>query len=317
MKKQFLEQFKTKGEEVNDLFAVKTKGSVKPYKFGFMFTLVVSDKTDEMALSYFGGDKKDEVESLHRTFEVQDVIHVKGKTDDFTGPITIAVNTDGEIKKVDEFDISDFVPKTKKDISTMINELKDVISKIQDNDIKRLLDTIFTKEFMEKYSLAAAAKTIHHSFAGGLLEHVLSMVKISLRMVELYPELNKDLLIAGCILHDIGKVNEIKVKTAIDYTTEGHLVGHISMGQKMVNDVIEKLDNFPDILKHKIIHLILSHHGEKKLGSPVEPLLPEAHALHHIDMLDSQVQKVLQQKEKAYAGEKWVMYKDWPTLYLE
>jgi 3'-5' exoribonuclease len=143
------------------------------------------------------------------------------------------------------------------------------------------------------------------------------MIKIAQRVVEMHPDLDKDLLITGCIFHDIGKVKELKVKTAIEYTTEGHLVGHISMGQKIVTDAIEQLESFPDLLKYKIIHMILSHHGQKDWGSPVEPLLPEAIALHHIDNLDSKIQNILQQKEKANKNDKWLMNKGWPILYLD
>ena len=201
----------------------------------------------------------------------------------------------------------------------MVSELKDIISKIENVDIKQLLESVFNNEtFMEKYSKSPAASSNHHSFGGGLIEHVLSMIKISMKVVEMHPELDKDLLIAGCVFHDIGKVNELKASVSIEYTTEGNLLGHISIGQKMVNDWIDKLESFPDILKQKIIHMILSHHGEKKWGSPIEPLFPEATALHYIDNLDSSIQHVLQEKEKAGKDDKWIRdYKGYPKMYLE
>ncbi len=318
MKKQFIVDFKKRDEIVDDLFAVKNKESPRSYKNGTMFTLTVSDKTGETMLNFFGGDKKTETYAIYSSFEVQDVIHIKGKTDDYRGPISMSVNMDsGQIKKVDEFNMEDFMPMTKKDVIKMKEDFMSIISQVGNVDIKRLLLHIFDENFMKEYSKAAAASSNHHNFGGGLLEHVLSMIRIAERVVEMHPELDKDLLIAGCIVHDIGKVKELKVKTAIDYTTEGHFIGHISMGQKIVTDAIESLENFPELLKYKIIHMILSHHGQKDWGSPVEPLLPEAVALHHIDNLDSKIQNILQQKEKADKSDKWLMNRGWPTLYLD
>lgn len=322
MKSQYIENFTEKDKPVDSFFAVKEKQSVHTYtkeQSKYMFTLKISDKTGEMNLNYFGGDNQEEVKSVYQTFEVQDIVHIKGNTNYYNG-INIVVNPDtGFISKTDEFDVSDFLPMTKKDISQMVSQLKDIISKIENNDIKRLLESIFNDDnFMEKYSKSAAASFYHHNFGGGLIEHVLNMIQISMRFVEMHPELDKDLLIAGCIFHDIGKVNELKASTSIVYTTEGNLLGHISMGQTMTNNWIDKLENFPDILKQKILHMILSHHGEKKLGSPVEPLFPEAMALHHIDYLDSSVQTALQKKENANKDDEWLRdYKGFPTMYLE
>ncbi len=323
MKTQFIEGFTEKDKPVDSLFAVKEKHDVHPYtvsKSKFMFTLKISDKTGEMVLNYFGGENENDVKDVHKTFETQDIIQVKGTTNLYEGQMNIIVNpASGSISKIDEFDVSDFLPMTKKDISEMVSEFKKIISEITNNDIKRLLESVFNDDdFMEKYSKAAAASSNHHNFGGGLIEHVLSMMRVSILFVEMHPELDRDILIAGCIFHDIGKVNELKAGVSIEYTTEGNFLGHISMGQKMVNDWIDKMDGFPDILKQKILHMILSHHGKKEWGSPVEPLFPEAIALHYIDNLDSSVQNAIQQKEKAGKGDKWIRsYKGWPTMYLE
>ena len=284
-----------------------------------MFSVVISDKTDEMLLNYFGGENEEEVKSLYSGFENQNVIHVVGTTNEYQGRINIIVKPDaGLIEKTNDYDLQDFLPMTKKDVPQMISEFKEIISNIEDPDIKRLLEKIFNVEFLKKYSMAAAASSLHHNFGGGLIEHVLSMIKIAVRVVEMHPELDKELLIAGCIFHDIGKVNELKATITVEYTTEGHLLGHISIGQKMVNDWIDTLENFPDILKQKILHMVLSHHGKNEWGSPVEPLFPEAIALHHIDNLDSKIQHALQQKEKANTSDKWIYdYKGWPTLFLD
>ncbi len=321
MKNQFIDDFKgkEKGKIVDELFAVKKKESIKTYSKGFMFTLTVSDKTGQVTLSFFGENNKDDVEKIYAAFDEQDVVHVVGKIDDYYNPFGIAVNvSSGKIEKVTEYEKSDFIPTTKKDITRMTAELKQIISDIENEHIKKLLNVMFDVEFMEKYVHAAAAMNNHHNVRGGLIEHVLSMIQTAIKVVELHPELDKDLLIAGCIFHDIGKVRELKVENTITYTTEGHLVGHISMGQRMVNEAIDKLEGFPEIMKYKIIHMILSHHGEKKWGSPIEPLFPEAKALHHIDNLDSTVQTSIQDKENANKDDEWIKdYKGWPKLYLK
>ena len=320
MKPQYIEEFIEKDKSVDSFFSVKEKQNVRAYVNGHMFTLKISDKSGDMILNYFGGTNPEEVKSVHNTFQIEDIIHVQGITNYYNNAINIIVKPNaGFITKINDFDVSDFLPMTKKDISQMISQLKDIISKIGNNDIRRLLESIFNDDtFIEKYSKSAAASFNHHNFGGGLIEHVLNMIQISMRFVEMHPELDKDLLIAGCIFHDIGKVNELKATTSIVYTTEGNLLGHISMGQTMTNNWIDKLENFPDILKQKILHMILSHHGEKKFGSPVEPLFPEAIALHHIDYLDSSVQTALQKKENVNKEDEWLRdYKGFPTMYLE
>jgi 23S rRNA maturation-related 3'-5' exoribonuclease YhaM len=166
MKKQFIADFKKRDEIVDDLFAVKNKDSPRPYKNGTMFTLIVSDKTGETTLNFFGGDKNTETCEIYSLFEVQDVIHIKGKTDDYRGPISISVNIDsGQIKKVEEFAMEDFMPMTKKDITKMKADFKEIISQIGNSDIKRLLLHIFDERFMEEYSKAAAASSNHHTLA--------------------------------------------------------------------------------------------------------------------------------------------------------
>lgn len=161
--------------------------------------------------------------------------------------------------------------------------------------------------FMIKYANSPAASFNHHNFGGGLLEHVLNMIKISMQITELYPKLDKDLLVAGCILHDIGKVNELKMGTAIEYTNEGHLLGHIAIGMQIVSNAMNKVDDFPDILKQKILHMVLSHHGTKDKGSPVEPLIPEAVILHQVDYCDSRIQKIMQEIGNAGENDEWVL----------
>ena len=319
MKTQYVENLKNKDDPVDDKFAVKEKRAPRPYKFGTMFSLIVADKTGELLVNYFGGEDAETTKSLYSSFNTQDILAIKGKVDQFNGTFSISVNPDvGLIQKTDEFEISDFLSTTKKDIEQMKSELKTIISQIENPNIKNLIEHLFEDDaFFTKYATAPAASYMHHNFVGGLLEHVLSMIKISMKIVELYPKLDKDLIVAGCILHDIGKVRELKTGTSIEYTNEGHLLGHIAMGLQIVSDAMKELDDFPDILKQKILHLILSHHGSKDKGSPVEPLIAEAIVLHQVDYCDSRIQKTMQEIEKAGENDEWVNTKGWPTIFLK
>ena len=186
--------------------------------------------------------------------------------------------------------------KSSRDIPQMIAELRRTVSEIDNEHIKKLLES-FTgdDDFMrKKYSQAPAGKMWHHDFVGGLLEHVLSLIAMSKTIQKSHPELNLDLLIAACILHDVGKVVEYKITTAIEITTEGRLFGHLSIGYFMVAQRISEMPDFPDDLRLRILHMILSHHRELKQGAPVVPMFPEAVAFALIDDADAQSQHMVQ-----------------------
>ena len=297
MKNQFIDDF-TVNEKIDSLFAVIKKTDVRPYKNGYMFTLEVADRTGKTDLSYFGDSNKDELKKLWLTFKISDVVHIICKTQNFNNKITMLLNSDGTIEKTTDYDLEDFISKTEKNIDEMINEFKQIINDINQPNLKQLLNNIFNNSFIKKFSESPAATYYHHNFIGGLLEHILSMIKIAVCVSEIHPKLDKDLLISGCILHDIGKVKELCTTTIIMPTIEGSLLSHISLGYNMINKFIEDIPNFEEILKYKILHMVLSHHGKMEWGSPVEPMFPEAVALHNIDMIDSQIQIELQEKKR-------------------
>ena len=160
----------------------------------------------------------------------------------------------------------------------------------------------------------------HADLVGGLLEHVLSMIAISKTIAEQYePDLDLDLMIAGCMLHDVGKIFEYEAKAAIKFTVTGSLLGHIPIGAKMVGDEIDRLEDFSPVLKNKILHMILSHHGTKEAGSPVVPLFPEAVALHKIDDCDAQTKNAIQVKKELLETTSEDIAKRWPfeAMYLK
>ena len=220
--------------------------------------------------------------------------------------LDIAMNPGVKLEKILDYDIDDFIPKTSKDIPQMIQSLKDEISKISDPHIKQLLESFSNDdEFMKRYSTAPAAKKMHHDYIGGLLEHVLNLIAASKIIQSSHPKLDLDLLVAACILHDIGKIDEYEIGVKIDFSDDGRFYGHISIGYRLVAKMIEKISDFPKELERKILHMILSHHGELEYGSPVKPNFLEAVAFHHIDNTDATIQHVEQIIEKEKGGKDW------------
>jgi len=293
---------------IESLFAISSKGSLQKYKSkpGYWFGLTLSDKTGTLGTKFWGLDADDNdnaIEKLFDSLSVGDVVRVSGKIKSYQNKLEINIDEkDGNIiKKVEdgEYDLEDFMKKSSRDIPQMIAELRRTVSEIDNEHIKKLLES-FTgdDDFMrKKYSQAPAGKMWHHDFVGGLLEHVLSLIAMSRTVKQSHPELNLDLLIAACILHDVGKVVEYKITTAIEITTEGRLFGHLSIGYFMVAQRISEMSDFPDDLRLRILHMILSHHRELKQGAPVVPMFPEAVAFALIDDADAQSQHMVQAVE--------------------
>lgn len=317
-KKQYIKDLKA-NDIVEDVFSIQSKEQIRKYKDkqGVWFSLKISDSTGSLTLKYWGSDEQ-QTNILYSSVNEQDVVFVKGQVKEFRSELSIDVDpATGELRKMETYDKSDFVAKTSKNIDEMKSQLLSIISNIKNNDIKRLLKSFFDDEkLMSNFCECPAASTRHHNYIGGLLEHVLSLISITKKIVEIHSELDEDLLIAGCILHDVGKMKELEVKATIGYSTEGKLLGHINIGQKMVSDKIDTLDGFSPILRDKIIHLILSHHGKQEWGSPVEPKFPEAVALHYIDQCDAKIKDVIQKKKNAGEGE-WTYTRDFGDIYLE
>ncbi|MBP8819617.1 MAG: HD domain-containing protein [Syntrophomonadaceae bacterium] len=195
--------------------------------------------------------------------------------------------------KILEEDPLEYVKKPNVDIDTLIEQFEDIRNRVSDPCLQELLTRILTPEVRNTFFLAPAAKKIHHNYSGGLLEHTLNVAKLCTKAADNYPDLNRDLLISGALLHDIGKLQEYELKVVPEYTVEGRLLGHIVMGSELITAQIaqmraENLD-FPPKLEWMLKHMILSHHGSLEFGSPVIPLFPEAFMLYMMDNLDAKM----------------------------
>jgi 3'-5' exoribonuclease len=191
------------------------------------------------------------------------------------------------------------MPSTTQDVGVLWRALLSFVASFRNEDLKRLLTTLLADPALaEAYREAPAAKQLHHAWLGGLLEHVVSLLTLADRIAPHYPLLDRDLLLTGVILHDIGKIHELSWEIGFEYTVEGVLLGHIQMGSALVERTIDSLPNFPPRLKTLVLHEILSHHGKLEFGSPKLPMTPEALALSFIDDLDAKMQAIQNEFDK-------------------
>lgn len=274
------------GDRVFDIYLCKHKLSAvtkngKPYE-----SLILQDKTGTVDAKIWDPNNAGIAD-----FDTLDYIEVYGDVTSFQGALQVNVK---RIRKCQEgeYDPADYLPVSKFDIEEMFQELSGYINEIENKYLKQLLQEFFAKddEFIKAFKKSSAAKTVHHGFIGGLLQHTLSVVKLCEYYCGAYPLLNKDLLISAAICHDIGKVREISLFPQNDYTDEGQFLGHIVIGTEMVAEKINKIEGFPVLLASELKHCILAHHGEYEFGSPKKPAIMEAVALNFADNTDAKLQ---------------------------
>jgi len=269
---------------VDSVFLVKEKITAmakngKPY-----LNLRLMDKSGEV-----DGKVWDNVDVLGALFDRDDFIAVRSRASVYLGKMQLVVS---ELKKVPEEEVAlaDFLPETERDIREMEEELSALIGTIGDEHLKMLMGAFFENhEFMAVYRTAPAAKGMHHVYLGGLIEHSLAVARLVDQVVPLYPGLNRDLLITGALLHDVGKVRELTYLRSFDYSDEGKLIGHITIGIEMVREKIAAIKEFPQKLAMLLMHMLLSHHGQYEFGSPKRPKTVEATVLNYLDDLDSKI----------------------------
>lgn len=262
----------------------------KPY-----LNLTLADKTGQMeARVWEPGDPR-----IAREFERGDVVKLRGCVARFDDRCQIKVD---QLRKAQEGEaaLEDMLPATIFDVNELWSRLNATMQSIANPDLKRLLEAILTEpEIARAYREAPAARQLHHAWLGGLLEHVVSLLGLAEKVAAHYPMLDRDLLLTGVILHDIGKIRELTWATGFDYSVEGVLLGHIQMGVDLVEKTIACLPNFPPRLQTLVLHLILSHHGKLEFGSPKLPMIPEALALNFVDDFDAKMQAVKSEFEKS------------------
>ncbi len=281
---KFIETLR-EGERVSEIYLCKHKQTAltkagKPYD-----SLILQDKTGTLDAKIWdvGSAGIEEFDSL-------DYIYVMGDVTSFQGSLQLNVK---RVRKMDPSDCNpaDYLPVSEKNIGEMYKQLLGYVNGLANPYLKKLAENFFKDaDFAKRFQFHSAAKSVHHGFVGGLVEHTLSVVQMCDFMTKQYPIINRDLLLTAAMFHDIGKLEELSVFPENDYTDEGQLLGHIMMGAEMIGEKICQIPDFPKRLSIELKHCILAHHGELEFGSPKKPALIEALALSYADNTDAKMQ---------------------------
>lgn len=292
------------GMHVSEVYLCKTK-QIAQTKAGKDYgNLVLQDKT---------GTVDSKIWDLNSpgigNFDAMDYVHVDADVVVFQGNNQLNIR---RIRKADEgeYVAADYLPVSSKDIPTMYEELAGYARSIKNPYLSRLAAGFFIedKAFVRAFCFHSAAKSVHHGFVGGLLEHTLSVVKLCDYFAGFYPGINRDLLLTAAMFHDVGKLKELSVFPENDYTDAGQLLGHIVMGTEMVGERIRVIPGFPEKLERELKHCILAHHGELEYGSPKKPALLEALALNFADNTDAKMETMIEALRAGGANPGWLGY---------
>jgi len=297
MKTVFINQI-SPGEEVDDLFAIRNV-DIKDYSGGRMISVELVDKTGRINGVIWNGTA-DQMNVL----QSGDIYRVRGGVTTYKGKKQLTI---ASVDKSEDFDPDDFLPRGKIGRGELNNRLNQAIEQVHDLHYGKLLAVVFSKEhYLDKFLDGVGGKLWHHNYIGGLAEHTLCIFDLCVDFADRYAELDKDLLLTGALLHDIGKIESYSLAGVIDYTDSGRLLGHIVIGDRLVNEVITTLPDFPNEKRLKISHLILSHQGSPEQSSPVYPMIPEGMALYAADLLDSKLAALRRIKKKEQRpGVRW------------
>lgn len=277
------------GDSVDESFLVADKQLRANRQGNLYLHLELRDKTGSVGARLWNAS-----EGLARTFEPGDYLHVRGKTQVFQGALQIILS---HVEVVDPARIEpeDFLPQSTQNVARLSARLRELLFSMSNPHLRALVECfLIDEEFVRKFTTAPAGIKHHHAYHAGLLEHVVTLLTVADRIVDLYPDLDRDLLLAGIFLHDIGKIDELTYDRAFGYTDEGQLVGHLVMGVEMLRAKVERTSDltgepFPGELLLRLKHMIVSHHGTHEFGSAKVPMTLEAIALHFLDSLDAKV----------------------------
>ena len=302
MKKRFITDIRA-GDRVDDIFVLSEKILSQKKDGNNFLNVTLSDKTGTIK-----GVVWDNVDQIAAGITSGDFAHVNGSVSDYRGTLQVVIKN-MEPFSPDRVDPSDFLPKTSRDIEGMFERLVKRMDSITTDYLKALIDAFFKdKEFVNKFKTAPAGKKMHHAYIGGLLEHTLSMVSLADKIAGHYSGIDRDLLLSGAILHDIGKIDEFEYQFKIDYSDKGRLLNHIVIGIEMVDDKLSGIEHFPEDQMLLLKHLIVSHHGTREFGSPEPPKTIEAVLLNYIDEIDSKVNAIRDFIASEDPDETWTSY---------
>lgn len=292
------------GDMISSIYLCKDKKTLQTKAGKNYYSMQLHDKTGSVDGKVW--DLSNGIEH----FDSMDYIQVDAQVTSFQGALQLNIR---RIRKAveGEYDPADYMPCSKRNMDEMYDELVSVIHTVKEPHLLKLLQMIFIEDtdFVKAFKIHSAAKTMHHNFAGGLLEHSLSVAKLCEFYAQRYPIINRDLLVTAALCHDIGKMTEISSFPENDYTDEGQLIGHIVMGTIMLDEKTKRIEGFPVKLANELKHCILSHHGELEYGSPKKPALIEAVALAFADNTDAKLEAFIELLDGNHEeGEEWLGY---------
>lgn len=305
MKTLFVKDLKP-GLEVTEFFVLRKK-ELKEYNGQRFLKLELGDKSGRIDAVIW-----DDIDQAYDETQVGEMVKVKGWVTTYKELPQLKVDKIRKAKK-EEVDLVDFLPQSERDFNLLYDDFKNVVPTIENSYLKRLLELLIEDlSLMEKLKRAPGGKLWHHARLGGLLEHTLKVVSICEKAAQLYDLVDRDLLVTGALVHDIGKINSYSVDGFFDYTDEGRLLGHIVSGNELIEKKIQKIGGFPQDLALRLKHLILSHQGQLEQASPVVPQTIEAVILHYADEMDAKADAFSHIiKTQKIKGKKW---SDWVHL---
>ncbi len=312
-KEKYVKDIK-EGEYVKELFLVGNKALLASNTGKQYLSLTLRDRTGQLECRVW-----DRAEELSKRFERDDIVEASGMAIVYQGRIQVKVN-DVRKAELENVDLGEFMPVTRQGIEPLWAKLQGLVAGVTDPDLSRLLRAVFPDppetDMARRFRQAPGGKTMHHDYIGGLMEHTVSAATICAFLAGHYEGLNGDLLVAGALLHDIGKVEELSYAGAFDYTDEGRLLGHLYMGAEWVSRQCDALPGFPDEKRTLLKHMILSHHGELEYGSPKRPKTLEAILLHFVENMDAKAAAFTDAMEELREGARWTDYQRMFERYL-
>jgi len=302
VKKIFVDALKS-GGTVDEVFTLSEKNLAQKRNGQNYLNVTLADKTGRIK-----GVVWDDVDRIAAGVHSGDFVRAKGGISEYRGKLQFVVR-DMTPCPADTVDSTDFLPATGRDVDKMFARLVEVTDSIENPHLKRLFELLWDDEHVVRgFKTAPAAKKMHHAYIGGLLEHTLSMALLTERIAGHYGGIDKDILIAGAVLHDMGKIREFEYGSRIDYSDEGRLISHIVIAVQMLEERLQRIESFPGELADLLKHMIISHHGAREFGSPEPPKTIEAVLLHYIDEIDSKVNAIREFIAAQDTDERWTSY---------
>jgi 3'-5' exoribonuclease len=288
MSRRYVNQL-SHGDSIDEAYLVSDK-QLRANRQGNLYLQVeLRDKTGSVGARLWNA-----TEDLARTFEPGDFLRVRGKTQIFQGSLQVIL-THIEVLDSARVEPEDFLPQSSQNVSKLFARLRELLLAMSNPHLRALVECfLIDDDFVTKFTAAPAGIKNHHAYQGGLLEHVVNLLNVADRILDLYPEIDRDLLLTGIFLHDVGKVDELSYDRSFAYTDEGQLIGHLVMGVELLREKVERTveltgESFPPELLLRLKHMIVSHHGSYEFGSPKLPMTLEAVALHYLDNLDAKI----------------------------